>query len=105
MGDAHVRLNMTDNKIEAIETGDHALLIVETTAATTLRSVMVDCKYAACEGHNSRTTALASQLARRCCCQVRRDHTLAFAGPSRTIRYGCVSLLNSTQCTLKSSDD
>jgi hypothetical protein len=45
MGDAQVRLNMRDSKIEAIENGAHALLIVDTTAdTTTLRSVMVDRK-------------------------------------------------------------
>jgi hypothetical protein len=45
MGKANVRLNMKTSKIEAIENGDHALLIVDTTAAkTTLRSVMVDRK-------------------------------------------------------------
>ncbi len=45
MGDANVRLNMKASKISAIESGDHALLIVDTTATRpTLRSVMVDRK-------------------------------------------------------------
>jgi hypothetical protein len=45
MGNAQVRVNMKDSKIEAIENGDRALIIVETTGATpTLRSVMVDRK-------------------------------------------------------------
>jgi hypothetical protein len=45
MGDADVRLNMKSSKIEAIEIGDHALLIVEMTATTpTLKSVMVNRK-------------------------------------------------------------
>ncbi len=45
MGDAQVRVNMKNSKIDAIENGDHALIIVEATGATsTLRSVMVDRK-------------------------------------------------------------
>jgi hypothetical protein len=45
MGDAEVRLNMKSSKIEAVEIGDHALLIVEMTATTpTLKSVMVSRK-------------------------------------------------------------
>jgi hypothetical protein len=45
MGDAQVRVNMRDSKIDAIENGDRALIIVETTGdKTTLRSVMVDRK-------------------------------------------------------------
>lgn len=45
MGDARVRLNMEDSKVENIKTGDRALIIVETIRATpTLRSVMVDRK-------------------------------------------------------------
>jgi hypothetical protein len=45
VGDADVRLNMKSSKLEAIESGDRALLIVDTTASTpTLRSVMVDRK-------------------------------------------------------------
>ena len=45
MGDASVRLNMKTSKISDIETGDQALLIVDTTATRpTLRAVMVDRK-------------------------------------------------------------
>ena len=43
MGDALVRLNMADTKIENVKIGDHALLIVNTVEGkSTLRSVMVD---------------------------------------------------------------
>lgn len=45
MGDARVRLNMEDSKVENIKSGDRALIIVETIRDTpTLRSVMVDRK-------------------------------------------------------------
>lgn len=45
MGDARVRLNMKDSKVEDVKIGDHALLIVEMIEDTpTLRSVMVDRK-------------------------------------------------------------
>ena len=43
MGNAMVRLNMEDTKIENVKIGDHALLIVDTVEGKpTLRSVMVD---------------------------------------------------------------
>jgi hypothetical protein len=43
IGEAKVRVNMENAKIESISIGDHALLIVDTVEGTpTLRSVMVD---------------------------------------------------------------
>lgn len=45
IGDAAVRLNMKDSKIDEVRIGDHALLIVDMVGdKATLRSVMVDRK-------------------------------------------------------------